>query len=122
MRPDFYRVPHNRPLASGKIRHCFGPGFKPNTVFGNSGTSRRRIGFYPGGSENVPGHQVRRPWNGNSADNFYWADADTFDRVSHAMMVKFEDYYEKTLSWNELNPEAEIVTVLKDLGINVAIC
>jgi len=93
-------------------------GIQPDTMYG---VDR----FIPGGSfprNRMPNGQIRRPWNGNSGDNFFWARSDVFDKFIEYWMHNFEDVQKSTLPWNNLNPEADVGTVLERLSIKATTC
>eukprot|EP00467_Chlorarachnion_reptans_P012849 CAMPEP_0114517662 /NCGR_PEP_ID=MMETSP0109-20121206/18017_1 /TAXON_ID=29199 /ORGANISM="Chlorarachnion reptans, Strain CCCM449" /LENGTH=417 /DNA_ID=CAMNT_0001698205 /DNA_START=436 /DNA_END=1689 /DNA_ORIENTATION=- len=117
IRPDYYRTAHGDVLDPGKFRRCV-MGIQPDTMYG---VDR----FIPGGSfprNRMPNGQIRRPWNGNSGDNFFWARSDVFDKFIEYWMHNFEDVQKSTLPWNNLNPEADVGTVLERLSIKATTC
>jgi len=117
IRPDYYRTAHGDVMPPANFRRCIS-GIKPDTIYG--------IGRYvPGGNfprNLLPNGQIRRPWEGNSGDNFYFTRSDVFDRFIDYWMHHFPDVQKDTIKWNVLNPEADVGTVLQRLNIKATVC
>mmetsp|Transcript_24086 Transcript_24086/g.33728 ORF Transcript_24086/g.33728 Transcript_24086/m.33728 type:complete len:106 (+) Transcript_24086:177-494(+) len=99
------------------FRRCIS-NIQPDTLYG--------VGkFIPGGAfprRLGSNGQIRRPWEGNSGDNFFFARADVFDRFIEYWIHNFPDIQKDTLKWNSLNPEADLGTVLERLHIKSTTC
>eukprot|EP00471_Norrisiella_sphaerica_P004204 CAMPEP_0184488242 /NCGR_PEP_ID=MMETSP0113_2-20130426/10614_1 /TAXON_ID=91329 /ORGANISM="Norrisiella sphaerica, Strain BC52" /LENGTH=371 /DNA_ID=CAMNT_0026870755 /DNA_START=354 /DNA_END=1469 /DNA_ORIENTATION=+ len=117
IRPDYWRTAHGDVMPPQNFRRCIS-NIQPDTLYG--------VGkFIPGGAfprRLGSNGQIRRPWEGNSGDNFFFARADVFDRFIEYWIHNFPDIQKDTLKWNSLNPEADLGTVLERLHIKSTTC
>jgi len=124
VRPDGYRHHHSRIMRPGMIDLCL-DNLRNDTLYGVSKGSAYIPRIVPGGSQPLKIDklgQVLRPWDGNSGDNFWLAQAPLFDQVVSEWFYNFDELTQETYKWNDKNPEAMLGTIARKLKIQTDVC